>query len=161
MYIETSFMNEFGGVLSDVANKYQKKFEVTWYISNSKGNGIRKSSKPLYLKYFIGKIYSDHGYMIIMLFQNAKDKNAEMKRLNSKNEKGKLDPNITEYASVKFIQPLKKVKDVWYRQVSNSHVPVKRATSRQPIQLSQRTKPGTIPDRYLPFIASRFIDTIQ
>ena len=161
MYIETSFMNEFGGVLSDIADKYQKKFEVTWYISNSKGNGIRKSNKPLHLKYFICKVYADHGYMIIMLFQNAKDKSAEMKRLDSKNKKGKLDPNITEYANAKFIHQLKKVKDVWYINLPNSQIPVQRTIPRQATQLSRRTTPGTVPDRYLPFIASRFVDTIQ
>ena len=99
--------------------------------------------------------------MIIMLFQNAKDKSAEMKRLDSKNKKGKLDPNITEYANAKFIHQLKKVKDVWYINLPNSQIPVQRTIPRQATQLSRRTTPGTVPDRYLPFIASRFVDTIQ
>ncbi|AHA54490.1 hypothetical protein EhV18_00444 [Emiliania huxleyi virus 18] len=31
-----------------------------------------------------------------------------MNKLNTKNDKGTLDPNITECASLKFIDPLKK-----------------------------------------------------
>ena len=130
MYIKTSFEKEFDGIIFDVQEKFQKKFEVTWFLANSKGNAIRKSKTPRHLRYFIAKVYADHGYMVLMLFQNAKDKNAEMKRLDSKNKEGKLDPNLFEYASGKFIRQLKKVEDVWYRQVSNSQVPANARRTR-------------------------------
>ena len=81
-----------------------------------------------------------------MFFQNAKDKNSEMNKLNTKNDKGTLDPNITEYASLKFIDPLKKVGNRWY---------VKATETRRPSTIPSR--PGTIPDRFMPFIASRFL----
>ena len=146
MYSETSILYELGGLFSDLSKQYNRKFEVTWIVANSKGHATRKSNTPKYMRYFIANIYSDHGYIVIMFFQNAKDKNAEMKRLNTKNDKGTLDPNITEYASVKFINPLKKIGDRWYIKTTEP-IPSSAIPSR----------PGTIPDRFMPFIASRYV----
>ena len=146
MHRETSLLHELGGLFSDLSDKYNRQFEVTWIIANSKGHAVKKSNTPKYVRYFVAKIYADHGYIVLMFFQNAKDKNAEMKKLNTKNDKGTLDPNITEYASLKFIDPLKKVGDRWY---------VKTTETRRLSNIPSR--PGTIPDRFMPFIASRFV----
>jgi len=150
MYRETSPLYELGGFFSDISERYNRQFEATWMVANSKGHATTKSNTPKYIRYFVAKIYSDHGYVVIMFFQNAKDKNAEMKRLNAKNDKGTLDPNITEYASVKFTNPLKKTGDRWYIKTTEP-IPSSAIPSR----------PGTIPDRFMPFIASRYLNTLK
>ncbi len=151
MYVETSLFDNIGGVLSDIADKYQKPFEMTWYIANSKGNGVRVTNKPRYIRYFVCKVYAEHGYIVTMLFQNAKDMHTEMNKLDKSNDNETLNPNITEYGSGKFIRPLKKVGNIWYVQSNGS---------LRPINHSRHSQPGTIPDQFMPFIASRFIDTI-
>ncbi|AHA54491.1 hypothetical protein EhV18_00445 [Emiliania huxleyi virus 18] len=43
-YRETSVMHELGGIFSDLSKKYNRQFEVTWIIADSKGHAIKSQT---------------------------------------------------------------------------------------------------------------------